>query len=1248
MQNFTFRLIYFLFFIGSTTVAFSQSVNVDQYLQEIAAAESLTPQDISDYIVNNNHTSVRSSLEHFYLLQRYTEIEIHNTQSSFHISADGQLFRYNSLFIDNLDKKIVQSTPALSHIQALQSVINIFGYDGSILPTEISSEEGREQAKLFTGGSISQDDIPVKLMYYQRENGELHLCYDMNINEVDFSDWWSLKVDATTGEIVDQINWTVECNFEHDINGKHVCHDDHVCSDYTSIKESKIEKTKKAARTSNSAVMPSSYNVYPEPVESPNHGSRAIINDPENLSASPFGWHDTNGVAGAEFTTTRGNNVIAQDDENGNNGTGFSPNGGTALNFDFPIDFTMAPTVNRSASLTNLFYWNNLNHDIWYAYGFDEASGNFQENNYGNGGAGSDSVNADGLDGSGTNNANFSTPPEGGNPRMQMFLWTPSTLTQTTINSPTEIAGGINGVVGNFGAGTFNLTDDVVLANDGSAEPTLACGALTNGTAITGNIALIDRGTCEFGDKALNAQNAGAIAVIICQDSAEAPFAMGPGINGNQVTIPSIMISQQDCDSIKAYLPNVEITMSSNTSAVNIDGSFDNVIIGHEYGHGISIRLTGGSANSGCLNNSEQMGEGWSDWFGMMTTIEPTDDGTEGRGVGTYAISQPTIGGGIRAFPYSTDLTVDPRTYGDLPASGIPHGVGSVWCAMLWDLTWTFIDEFGFDPDLYNGTGGNNMVMELVIEALKLQPCSPGFVDGRDAILDADIALNGGANSCLIWEAFAKRGLGLNASQGSSASRSDGTEDFNVPIICNIVEVDKTVDKTAVIVGDTLTYTITYDNSTSLTRTNVAILDTLASCLVYVASSGTNGLTHNNGVVSITGQTIAPFTTETYTFQAILDPTITSTSQDFLDDIENGAGNWTLFNDNNTQLNWQVDATNPFQGTNSFFAENTGIFDIKALVLTNGLEVTSTSELRFWHTYSTLPNVDGGLVEISTDNQSTWTDLGSNFIQNGYDTSIDAGTGTSQAAFGGDNPTYVQTIADLSQFAGQRVSIRFLGFFFGNATGTGWNIDNIEITDTAVKTIENIAHFTAAGNTALSASISPATDIILGTCSDGIQNGTETGIDVGGSCPPATTPCDFDLTFNADPAEGGTFQVQNQITSSVDITTNTDYFASCILLENDFEVIIGTEFLADINPCTAFTSDAELELKVVSTGSKNNQKQTVIDVNIPIAGQYTLQLTQEDGSVMILPTQEFAKGVHRINVETEESFIPTKIDMVKE
>ena len=214
------------------------------------------------------------------------------------------------------------------------------------------------------------------------------------------------------------------------------------------------------------------------------------------------------------------------------------------------------------------------------------------------------------------------------------------------------------------------------------------------------------------------------------------------------------------------------------------DGDLDNVIVAHEYGHGISNRLTGGRLQAGCLQNQEQMGEGWSDFFGFILTIKPGDTRFDARGTGTYAVGQGIAGLGLRTKPYSSDFAVNNFTYNNIRSQAVPHGVGSVWATMLWDLTWDLIDEYGFDPDIYNGTGGNNIALQLVMDGMKLQPCSPGFVDGRDAILEADQIANGGANRCLIWQAFAKRGLGLSADQGSSGSRSDGTEAFDVPGDC--------------------------------------------------------------------------------------------------------------------------------------------------------------------------------------------------------------------------------------------------------------------------------------------------------------------------------------------------------------------------------------------------------------------------------------------------------------------------------
>ena len=77
---------------------------------------------------------------------------------------------------------------------------------------------------------------------------------------------------------------------------------------------------------------------------------------------------------------------------------------------------------------------------------------------------------------------------------------------------------------------------------------------------------------------------------------------------------------------------------------------------------------------------------------------------------------------------------------------------------------------------------------------MKLQPCSPGFIDGRDAIIEADELIYGGLHRCLIWEAFARRGVGFSASQGSPASRSDQVEAFDIPADCNLSSGDNNYD----------------------------------------------------------------------------------------------------------------------------------------------------------------------------------------------------------------------------------------------------------------------------------------------------------------------------------------------------------------------------------------------------------------------------------------------------------------------
>jgi hypothetical protein len=140
------------------------------------------------------------------------------------------------------------------------------------------------------------------------------------------------------------------------------------------------------------------------------------------------GWMGTS-------TVTTGNNVEAYLDTDANNapdpnnGAGLSNGHASAANQDFTFPFSTAvdPRTQQAAVVTNLFYFNNFMHDFSYRLGFTETARNFQTNNFARGGTGNDSVQAEAQDGSGTNNANFATPPEGQRPRMQQFLFTAPT-----------------------------------------------------------------------------------------------------------------------------------------------------------------------------------------------------------------------------------------------------------------------------------------------------------------------------------------------------------------------------------------------------------------------------------------------------------------------------------------------------------------------------------------------------------------------------------------------------------------------------------------------------------------------------------------------------------------------------------------------------------------------------------------------------------------------------------------------------
>jgi extracellular elastinolytic metalloproteinase len=465
---------------------------------------------------------------------------------------------------------------------------------------------------------------------------------------------------------------------------------------------------------------------------------------------SPQGW-----LSGPQASTLiSGNNVRAYLDVDASN----SPDpGGTPVgdgNFLATANLGESPSTatNRDLAVQNLFYINNVVHDLLYRHGFTEAAGNFQENNFGLGGRGSDSVNAEAQDGSGTDNANFATPRDGQNPRMQMFLWSGRGTHTVRVHAPLSIVGDYLAQGAEFGPAlnTTGVTGDLVLVNDGAGTATDGCEAISG--SLAGKIALMDRGTCSFTVKVKNAQNAGASAAVIANNQGDTIITMGG--TDSTITIGSVFVGQADGQTLRSVAGVNATVKLSDPPPLNIDADLDADIIYHEFGHGLTWRMIG--RMSGAMSGA--IGEGMSDVLAVVIN--------EHDRVAEYSASDSL---GIRSAPY----TNYPRTYADVTGANGVHFDGELYGAIGWRL-WEIFQRDGLSKDL---------LFDYLIAGMTFTPAAPKFEDMRDGILAA-VSAAGTGHECKVWEAFAKYGVGVGAKARVKGSSIVATESFAVPLGC--------------------------------------------------------------------------------------------------------------------------------------------------------------------------------------------------------------------------------------------------------------------------------------------------------------------------------------------------------------------------------------------------------------------------------------------------------------------------------
>ncbi len=357
------------------------------------------PEAISQARLKRDYTAPENGLRSVVWQQELDGISVYEGVLVGHITRDGELVNMSSYFLSDLAGAANSGTPnraaviAGPSITAPQAVVLAAGSleETVLLPTVLPLEDppaGVDRAQRFRAGDLP-GEAAVQLVWLAVDQATLRLCWQVELTRHLGNERYRMLVDAQTGEVLLRRSLTVYLT-------------DASYRVYTSDSPSPFSPSYPAPATNQPPLVPRQLLTF------------AAL----DTNASPLGW-----IADGD-NQTRGNNVDAHLDRNADNSPDLPrPQGLPFRVFDFPLDLEQSPDAYGNASTVQLFYWCNWMHDKLYELGFTEAAGNFQKDNLGRGGLGSDPVMADAQDGSGFNNANFTPTTDGTPPRIQMFLF---------------------------------------------------------------------------------------------------------------------------------------------------------------------------------------------------------------------------------------------------------------------------------------------------------------------------------------------------------------------------------------------------------------------------------------------------------------------------------------------------------------------------------------------------------------------------------------------------------------------------------------------------------------------------------------------------------------------------------------------------------------------------------------------------------------------------------------------------------
>jgi len=890
-------------------------VTARQFLKTNTDLFRLNASEIDELKIARRYQSQVNQVIHLTFQQQVNGIEVFQCEYAIHLDRHGSVIAASGELIPEASRSINLARPRLPAAESLRRAAAFADAEIRGVLRLRKQATGKSQSQVFSnedGANVFAREVEARLVYFPLSGDQLRLAWEFILWKKETPDTYLIVVDAERGSLLYRYNLTWHC-FEDGFGFNGVRREygtygiDGINGKFPSVPFVPYVPYSQTAQSPHGLV-------YTK--DSPRPDAPHVSNNPPVVAREdlPFRATGFNGMAafssndqhfdwwaGQPATGLISNNVDAHLDRNNDNLADLPRLTVADGNFTFPIDFTQGPTTedNQKAAQVNLFYWVNRYHDIIYLFGFNEAAGNFQTNNFGLGGLGSDAIQAQAQDGSGINNASYSGGRDGTAARIQMFLWT--------------------------------------------------------------------------------------------------------------------------------------------TASPQLDGDLDQGIILHELTHGLSTRLVGnGTGLTGM--QSRGMGEGWSDYFGIVLLRSENDDLDGTYAVGQYAFNN--YARGIRRFPYSTNLQVYPYNFGDISRNTEVHAVGEIWCNTLLEMRAQLTRRHGFQE-------GQRLSIQLVVDGLKLTPVNPTFLDARNAILLADKVSSGGANQCLIWQAFSKRGQGFSA---GTIDSSDGApvESFDMPSSCSDLGSIR-FDQKNYLLGETIRLSLGDRNAST----------TSGPVQVRVRSSATNDqetvtLTPDPIIVGYFTASLRVVPGRANSGDGSLQASLQAGDKIIVsyDDANNGQGNpaqvtsqvevvgEAIFLEDTVESGnrgWSVSGTpaptwaifngrsaSPTQSwtdsPSGAYANNTDAALVSPLF---DLSRAGGAVLTFAHSYNLEQGFDYGIVEYSVDDGASWKRV---------------------VAFTGTQTPFAQARINLDALAGQqRARIRFRLLTDVSATADGWTIDDIRI-----------------------------------------------------------------------------------------------------------------------------------------------------------------------------------------------------------